>query len=102
MPRIVRIASAQMGPNQRADSRAAILARMVNLLEEAAARGVTLVVFPELAFTTFFRPLAARGRGWTNITPAMPNPWQGKEKMFNFAAHRQPAQYSPITACRRC
>ena len=23
---------------------------------------------------------------------------QGKDKMFNFAAHRQPAQYGPITA----
>ena len=27
---------------------------MLALLEEAASRGATLVVFPELAFTTFF------------------------------------------------
>lgn len=54
MPRILRVAAAQMGPNQRADSRAQILARMIALLEQSAAQGAQLVVFPELAFTTFF------------------------------------------------
>ena len=54
MPRILRIAAAQMGPNQRADDRGPILRRMLDLLEQAADRGATLVVFPELAFTTFF------------------------------------------------
>jgi N-carbamoyl-D-amino-acid hydrolase len=54
MSRILRLAGAQMGPNQRADSRAAILDRMIGLLEGAAAGGAQLVVFPELAFTTFF------------------------------------------------
>lgn len=54
MPRILRIAGAQMGPNQRADSRAAILARMIALLDQAAEAGAKLVVFPELPFTTFF------------------------------------------------
>ena len=54
MPRITRIAAAQMGPNQRADKRDSILARMSALLEAAAQQGAKLVVFPELAFTTFF------------------------------------------------
>lgn len=54
MSRILRLAAAQMGPNQKADSREAILARMIALLEQAAEQGATLVVFPELAFTTFF------------------------------------------------
>ena len=54
MPRILRLAAAQMGPNQRADTREAILARMIALLEEAAGKGAKFVVFPELAFTTFF------------------------------------------------
>ena len=54
MSRILRVAGAQMGPNQRADGRAGILARMLALLEQAAAAGAKLVVFPELAFTTFF------------------------------------------------
>ena len=54
MPRILRVAAAQMGPNQRADTRPAILARMIALLDQAHARGATLAVFPELPFTTFF------------------------------------------------
>ena len=54
MTRLIRVAAAQMGPNQKADTRPDILARMVRLLEQAAAAGATLVVFPELAFTTFF------------------------------------------------
>lgn len=53
-PRLVTLAAAQMGPNQLADTREAILARMLALLDAAAARGARLVVFPELALTTFF------------------------------------------------
>jgi predicted amidohydrolase len=54
MPRNLRIAAAQMGPTQLADTRAQTLGRMIALLEQAAAGGAELVVFPELAFTTFF------------------------------------------------
>ncbi|MFM7419540.1 MAG: nitrilase-related carbon-nitrogen hydrolase, partial [Alphaproteobacteria bacterium] len=54
MTRTLRLAGAQMGPNQKADSREAILARMVALLEQAAAAGAQMVVFPELPLTTFF------------------------------------------------
>ena len=43
-----------MGPTQRSDTRVQTLQRMLGLLDDAAARGATLVVFPELAFTTFF------------------------------------------------
>jgi predicted amidohydrolase len=43
-----------MGPNCLKDSRAHVLARMITLLESAAKEGTQLVVFPELAFTTFF------------------------------------------------
>jgi predicted amidohydrolase len=54
MSRVIRVAAAQMGPTQRADTRAHTLDRLVALLEQAAARRAQLVVFPELAFTTFF------------------------------------------------
>jgi N-carbamoyl-D-amino-acid hydrolase len=54
MARIIRVAAAQMGPTQKADSRDRTLARLITLLERAAADGAKLVVFPELAFTTFF------------------------------------------------
>ena len=52
--RKIVIGAAQMGPNQKADSRETIIARMLVLLEEAARKGCTLVVYPELALTTFF------------------------------------------------
>ncbi len=54
MPRIVTVAAAQLGPIQRAEPRAAAVGRMVRLMERAHARGVQVVVFPELALTTFF------------------------------------------------
>ena len=52
--REIVIGAAQMGPNQKADGRADIVARMIALLEDAARQGCTLVVYPELALTTFF------------------------------------------------
>ena len=54
MSRIVTLGGAQMGPIARADSRAAVVERMIALLDKAHARGCNLVVFPELALTTFF------------------------------------------------
>jgi hypothetical protein len=54
MTRIVRVAAAQLGPIQRADDRAAVVDRLVSLLHEAAEAGCDLVVYPELALTTFF------------------------------------------------
>ncbi|MFQ5566912.1 MAG: N-carbamoyl-D-amino-acid hydrolase, partial [Paracoccaceae bacterium] len=52
--REIVIGAAQMGPIQKADSRAAVVARMIALLDQAKAGGCDLVVFPELALTTFF------------------------------------------------
>lgn len=54
MPRILTLAGAQTGPIQRADSRRHTLDRLIALLEDAARQGARLVVFPELALTTFF------------------------------------------------
>ena len=47
-------AVAQMGPVARAESRGSTVARMVAMMREAAGRGAGLVVFPELALTSFF------------------------------------------------
>jgi predicted amidohydrolase len=75
MPRMLRIAAAQMGPTQRAEPRATTLARMIALLEEAAGKGAQLVVFPELAFTTFFPRWLLSGEELESyFEPAMPNP----------------------------
>ena len=54
MSRVVTVAAAQLGPVQRTDSRADVVERMLVLLRAAAARSCDLVVFPELALTTFF------------------------------------------------
>lgn len=54
MSRIVTVGAAQLGPIQRADARADVVDRLVALLEQGARRGCDVVVFPELALTTFF------------------------------------------------
>jgi predicted amidohydrolase len=73
--RVLRAAAAQMGPTQKADSREHTLGRMLGLLEEAAARGATLVVFPELAFTTFFPRWLIEGEALDHyFERGMPNP----------------------------
>ena len=54
MTREITIAAAQMGPIQSSDSRESAIARMIHLLRDAKRHGVELVVFPELALTTFF------------------------------------------------
>ena len=75
MSRVIRVAAAQMGPNLLADSRSAILARMIALLEAAASKGATLVVFPELPFTTFFPRWLLEGEALDFFyESAMPNP----------------------------
>jgi predicted amidohydrolase len=52
--RWTKVAAAQLGPNQESTPRAEVVARMLTLLEQAIADGVQLVVFPELALTTYF------------------------------------------------
>ena len=75
MSRVIRIAAAQMGATQKADLREHTLRRMTALLEGAAARGATLVVFPELAFTTFFPRWLIEGEALdAYFERSMPNP----------------------------
>lgn len=75
MSRIIRIAAAQMGPTQRTDSRADTLARLITLLEQSAERGAELVVFPELALTTFFPRWLLEGQELEDyFEKSMPNP----------------------------
>jgi predicted amidohydrolase len=52
--RVVTVAAAQLGPVQRAHARADVVERLLALLRDAAGQGADLVVFPELALTTFF------------------------------------------------
>ena len=52
--RVINVAAAQLGPIQKADSREAVVKRMIALMDEAKAKGADLIVYPELALTTFF------------------------------------------------
>ncbi len=52
--RNLNVAAAQLGPIQKEDDRKAVVSRLINLLRDAHAKQAELVVFPELALTTFF------------------------------------------------
>lgn len=54
MTRLLDVGCAQLGPIRRADSRETAVARLVDLLLQAKHRGCEVVVFPEMALTTFF------------------------------------------------
>ena len=71
MSRIVTVGAAQLGPVQRADSRAAVVARMLDLLRQAGEHRCDLDLGKSYKATT-----------------------------FNFARHRQPEQYRMIVERR--
>lgn len=52
--RTLGLAVAQMGPVHLSDTRTAVVRRLVEMMREARSRGAEMVVFPELALTTFF------------------------------------------------
>lgn len=54
MTRRIRIGGAQLGGISRSDSKKEIVDRLVALLRQAGEKGCELVVFPELALSTFF------------------------------------------------
>ena len=54
MARNLAIAAAQLGALHRSDSRSTATKRLIALLRQAHGLGAKFVVFPELAFTTFF------------------------------------------------
>ena len=54
MERFINLAGAQTGPIARNESRQQVVSRLLELMREAKARGCDIVVFPELALTTFF------------------------------------------------
>src|SRR5262252_2433266 len=63
--RNIRVAAAQLGPIQKADTRQAVVARMLDLMRQA--QGCDLIVYPELALTTFFPRWYAEDRSEADI-----------------------------------
>ena len=54
MARVLTVGAAQLGPIQKSESRTSVVKRMVSLMSAAKQKRCDLVVFPELALTTFF------------------------------------------------
>jgi predicted amidohydrolase len=54
MSRIITVGAAQLGPIQKEHTRTSAVERLIALLRQASTHGCDLVVFPELALTTFF------------------------------------------------
>jgi predicted amidohydrolase len=54
MARHIKVAAAQMGPNNEGTSREEIVERMRALLDQAVVEGVEILAYPEMALTTYF------------------------------------------------
>ncbi|GLH82503.1 N-carbamoyl-D-amino-acid hydrolase [Bradyrhizobium sp. SSBR45G] len=91
--RVINVAAAQMGPIQRADGREVVVARMIALLDEAKRKGADLIVYPELALTTFFPRWYMEDQNevdnWFERT--MPN--AAVQPLFDRAAQHEMAMY---------
>lgn len=62
MPRPLTIAVAQSGAVQKDDPRQANVARLCKMLSDAADQGADIVIFTEIALTTFFPRYYAENR----------------------------------------
>ena len=54
MSRIITVGAAQLGPVARSENRESVIGRLLDLMRKAKDRACDLVVYPELALTTFF------------------------------------------------
>jgi predicted amidohydrolase len=54
MSRPLKVAAAQLGPIARSETRRQVVDRMIAMMREAHQKGVRLMVYPEMALTTFF------------------------------------------------
>jgi predicted amidohydrolase len=89
MSRHLKIASAQLGPLNLADTREAAAKRLLALFREAVGMGARFVVFPELALTTFFPRYWMEDQAEVDrrfFEAAMPNP--AVQPLFDFARER--------------
>lgn len=87
MGRNLTIGAAQLGPVARNEPRSSAVRRMIALLREAKSRSCQLVVFPEMALTTFFpRWFIADSREIEGFfESSMPGP--ETQPLFDEAAH---------------
>ncbi len=85
MARIVKVGGAQMGPIQRADGRQAVVARMLDLMRQAHEARCDLIVYPELALTTFFPRWLMEDQGEVDAFFEAEMPGPETRKLFDAA-----------------
>ena len=89
MSRIVTVAAAQLAGIQKSDTRRQVVARMVELMDRAKERGAVLIVYPELALTTFFPRYYYEDRGEADVWFETAMPGEAVLPLFErAAAHR--------------
>ncbi len=101
MPRVLTVAAAQLGPIQKDDSRRAVVARMIALMDAAAAKGADLIVYPELALTTFFPRWYHADRADADHWFEREMPGAATRPLFERAKHHRMAMsfgYAELTA----
>ncbi len=77
MARIMTVGAAQLGPIARRENRTAVVTRLLELMRQARSMGCDLIVYPELALTTFFPRWALTDR--TEIDSFYEREMPGKE-----------------------
>ena len=98
--RVINVAAAQLGPIQKAESREAVVKRMIALMDEAKARGADLIVYPELALTTFFPRWYMEDQAEVDTWFEREMPNAATRPLFERAAHHQIAMnfgYAELT-----
>ncbi len=85
MTRLI-VGGAQMGPAQKEDSRETVVVRMMDLMREAAAKGVGMLVYPELALTTFFPRWYMENRAEADVWFEREMPNGATRPLFDLAA----------------
>jgi len=91
--RPITVAGAQLGPIQRSDSREQVVDRMLALMRSAAKRNADLVVFPELALTTFFPRWSFDTQSEVDFWFETEMPNAVTKPLFDFAAGQGMAMY---------
>ncbi len=86
MTRGVRVGAAQSGPVQMDEGRQAVVGRLLELMKEAHSRGCDLVVFTELALTTFFPRYYAEDRAEMDCWFETEMPNAATRPLFAFSA----------------
>jgi len=85
MSRILKIGAAQSGPIQKDENRDSAVARLLDMMKQAKSENCGMVVFTELALTTFFPRHYVEDRAemdvWFEAT--MPNP--ATQPLFDYA-----------------